>query len=77
MPPVRSYLSVPKRWKAIRQLEEGQHQKRVTTSFGVSQSVISRLWQTGEVKDQAGRGWKPKTDRHDDHLGKEHKNYQA
>ena len=56
----RRRLTDKQRWQAIGQLDVGRCQIDVAANFGVSQSVVSRLYQryqqTGEVAKRRGRG---------------------
>ena len=58
----RRHLTDRQRWQVIGQLDTGQRQIDVNTRFGVSQSVVRRLYQrdrqTGEVAERPGRGRK-------------------
>ena len=58
------------RWQAIGQLDVGRRQIDVAANFGVSQSVVSRLYkrcqQTREVAKRHGRGRTRATFRADD-----------
>ena len=51
----RRQLTDPQRWQAIGQLDRGERQVDVAARFGVSQSVVSRLYQryhqTGKVME--------------------------
>ena len=66
----RQRLTDPQRWQAIGQLDRGECQVDVTARFGVSQSVVSHLYQryhqTGEVMERHGRGRKRASSRADD-----------
>lgn len=66
----RRRLTDRQRWQAIGQLDRGERQVDVAARFGVSQSVVSRLYQryhqTGEVTERHGRGRKRATSRADD-----------
>ena len=66
----RSSLTGKQRWQAISQLDVGKLQIDVAANFGVSQSVVSRLYQryqqTGEVAEMRGRGRTRATCRADD-----------
>ncbi|GFW17252.1 hypothetical protein TNCV_1957231 [Trichonephila clavipes] len=50
----RSHLTDPEAWRVVGRLEGGQTQAEVTQAIGVSQSVISRIWnrflETGSVQ---------------------------
>ena len=56
----RRRLTDRERWQAVGQLDVGRRQIDVAANFGVSQSVVSRLYQryqqTGEVAERRGRG---------------------
>ena len=66
----RRLLADKQRWQAIGQLDIGRRQIVVAANFGVSQSVVSRLYQkyqqTGEVAERRGRGRTRATSRADD-----------
>ena len=56
----RRRLTDRERWQAVGQLDVGRRQIDVAANFGVSQSVVCRLYQrkqqTGEVAERRGRG---------------------
>lgn len=56
----RIRLTDRQRWQVVTRLDVGQRQIDIAARFGVSQSVVSRLYdryrQTGEVAERPGRG---------------------
>lgn len=66
----RRRLTHKQRWHAVGQLDLGGRQVDVAARFGVSQSVVSRLYeryrQTGEVSERRGRGCQCATSAADD-----------
>ena len=68
----RRRLTNNERWQAIGQLNIGRRQIDVAANFGVSQSVVSRLYQrylqTGDVAERRGRGRTRATSRWDDRF---------
>lgn len=63
-------LTDAQRWSIIGQLNVGERQTDVAVRYGVSQSVVSRLYQryqqTGDVKERHGRGRPRSTSGRDD-----------
>ncbi|GFX27626.1 hypothetical protein TNCV_107241 [Trichonephila clavipes] len=51
----RSHLTDSEAWKVVGRLEGGQTQAEVPQAFGVSQSVISRIWNRFLETGSAGR----------------------
>ncbi|GFX49775.1 transposable element Tcb2 transposase [Trichonephila clavipes] len=51
----RSHLTDSEAWKVVGRLEGGQTQAEVAQAIGVSQSVISRIWNRFLVTGSAGR----------------------
>ena len=66
----RRKLTDKQRWQAICQLDVGRRQIEVLANFGVSQRVVSCLYQryqqTGEVAERRGRGCTEATSRAND-----------
>ncbi|GFT22176.1 transposable element Tcb2 transposase [Trichonephila clavipes] len=56
----RSHLTVSEAWRVVGRLEGGQTQAEVAQAIGVSQSVISRIWnrflETGSAGRRPGQG---------------------
>ncbi|GFY09145.1 HTH_Tnp_Tc3_2 domain-containing protein [Trichonephila clavipes] len=56
----RSHLTDSEAWKVVGRLEGGQTQAEVAQAIGVSQSVISRIWnrflETGSAGQRPGEG---------------------
>ncbi|GFW95506.1 transposable element Tcb1 transposase [Trichonephila clavipes] len=56
----RSHLTDPEAWRVVGRLEGGQTQDEVAQAIGVSQSVISRIWnrflETGSTGRRPGQG---------------------
>ncbi|GFW22603.1 transposable element Tc1 transposase [Trichonephila clavipes] len=51
----RSHLTDSKAWRVVGRLEGGQTQAKVARAIGVSQSVISRIWNRFLETESAGR----------------------
>ncbi|GFX36346.1 HTH_Tnp_Tc3_2 domain-containing protein [Trichonephila clavipes] len=51
----RSHLTDSKAWRVVGRLEGGQTQVKVVQAIGVSQSVISRIWNRFLETESAGR----------------------
>ncbi|GFX33620.1 hypothetical protein TNCV_1932871 [Trichonephila clavipes] len=56
----RSHLTNSEAWRVVGRLEGGQTQAEVAQAIGVSQSVISRIWnrflETGSAGRRSGQG---------------------
>ncbi|GFX36563.1 HTH_Tnp_Tc3_2 domain-containing protein [Trichonephila clavipes] len=56
----RSHLTDSEAWRVVGRLERGQTQAEVAQAIGVSQSVISRIWnrflETGSAGRRPGQG---------------------
>ncbi|GFV08790.1 HTH_Tnp_Tc3_2 domain-containing protein [Trichonephila clavipes] len=56
----RSHLTDSEAWRVVGRLEGGQTQAEVAQSIGVTQSVISRIWnrflETGSASRRPGQG---------------------
>ncbi|GFW89220.1 hypothetical protein TNCV_2686531 [Trichonephila clavipes] len=56
----RSHLTDSEAWRVVGRLEGGQTQAEVAQAIGVSQSVISRIWnrfmETGSAGRRPGQG---------------------
>ncbi|GFT55250.1 hypothetical protein TNCV_4611271 [Trichonephila clavipes] len=53
--PQRSHLTDSEAWRVVGRLEGGQTQGEVAQAIGVSQSVISRIWNRFLETGSAGR----------------------
>ncbi|GFS70834.1 transposable element Tcb2 transposase [Trichonephila clavipes] len=66
----RSHLTDSKTWRVVGRLEGGQTQAEVAQAIGVSQSVISRIWnrflETGSAGRRPGQGRRRKTTPNED-----------
>ncbi|GFV85620.1 hypothetical protein TNCV_3436231 [Trichonephila clavipes] len=51
----RSHLTDSETWRIVGRLEGGQTQSEVAQAIGVSQSVISRIWNRFVETENAGR----------------------
>ncbi|GFV58434.1 HTH_Tnp_Tc3_2 domain-containing protein [Trichonephila clavipes] len=51
----RSHLTYSEAWRVVGRLEGGQTQAELTQAIGVSQSVISRIWNRFLETENAGR----------------------
>ncbi|GFV04367.1 transposable element Tcb2 transposase [Trichonephila clavipes] len=51
----RSHLTNSKAWRVVVRLEGGQTQAEVAQAIGVSQNVISRIWNSSLETKSAGR----------------------
>ncbi|GFU86436.1 transposable element Tcb2 transposase [Trichonephila clavipes] len=81
----RSHLTDSEAWRVVGRLEEGQIQVEVAQAIGVSQSVISRIWnrflETGSAGRRPGQGriWAttPNEDRYLVLTARRHRNKNA
>ncbi|GFT96522.1 transposable element Tcb2 transposase [Trichonephila clavipes] len=81
----RSHLTDSKAWRVVGRLEEGQTQAEVAQAIGVSQSVISRIWnrflETGNAGRRPGQGRRrattPNEDRYLVLTARRHRNMNA
>ncbi|GFU82311.1 transposable element Tcb2 transposase [Trichonephila clavipes] len=81
----RSHLIDSEAWRVVCRLEEGQTQAEVAQAIGVSQSVISRIWnrflETGSAGQRPGQGRKrattPNEDRYLVLTARRHRNMNA
>ncbi|GFW65771.1 HTH_Tnp_Tc3_2 domain-containing protein [Trichonephila clavipes] len=68
----RSHLTDSETWRVVGRLEGGQIQAEVAQAFGVSQSVISRIWnrfvETGSAGRRPGQGRRWATTPNEDHY---------
>ncbi|GFY20839.1 transposable element Tcb2 transposase [Trichonephila clavipes] len=66
----RSHLTNSEAWRVVSRLEGGQTQAEVAQAIGVSQSVISRIWnrflETGSAGLRPGQGRRPATTPNED-----------
>ncbi|GFU98410.1 HTH_Tnp_Tc3_2 domain-containing protein [Trichonephila clavipes] len=55
----RSHITYSEAWRVVGRLEEGQTQAEIAQAIGVSQSVISRIWnrflETGSADRRPGQ----------------------
>ncbi|GFY14196.1 transposable element Tcb2 transposase [Trichonephila clavipes] len=81
----RSHLTDSEAWRVVGRLEGGQTQAEVAQAIGVSQSVISRIWnrflETGGAGRRPGQGRRlattPNEDRHLVLTARRHRNMNA
>ncbi|GFW20098.1 transposable element Tcb2 transposase [Trichonephila clavipes] len=81
----RSHLTDSEAWRAVGRLEGGQTQAEVAQAFGVSQSVISRIWNHFLEIESAGRrpgqgrrrATTPNEDRYLELTARRHRNMNA
>ncbi|GFT63968.1 transposable element Tcb2 transposase [Trichonephila clavipes] len=81
----RSYLTDSEAWRVVGRLEGGQTQAEVAQAIGVSQSVISRIWnrflETGSAGRRSGQGRRrattPNEDRYLVLMARRHRNMNA
>ncbi|GFT83079.1 transposable element Tcb2 transposase [Trichonephila clavipes] len=81
----RSHLTDSEAWRVVGRLEGGQTQAEVAQAIGVSQSVISRIWnrflETGSAGRRPGQGRRrattPNEDRHIMLTARGHRNMNA
>ncbi|GFV46670.1 transposable element Tcb2 transposase [Trichonephila clavipes] len=66
----RSHLTDSEAWRVVGRLERGQTQAKVVQAIGVSQSVISRIWnrflETGSAGRRPGQGRRRATTSNED-----------
>ncbi|GFW78222.1 transposable element Tcb2 transposase [Trichonephila clavipes] len=77
----RSHLTDSEAWRVVGRLEGGQTQAEIAQAIGVSQSVISRIWdrflETGSAGRRPGQGRRPATTPNEDRylvLTRRHRN---
>ncbi|KAF8781678.1 hypothetical protein HNY73_012052 [Argiope bruennichi] len=67
----RSHLTESEAWRVVGRLEGGQTKAEVAEAIGVSQSVISRIWnrfmETGNAGRRSGQGRRHATTPNEDH----------
>ncbi|GFT49609.1 transposable element Tcb2 transposase [Trichonephila clavipes] len=81
----RSHLTDSEAWRVVGRLEEGQTQAEIAQAIGVSQSVISRIWncflETGSTGRRPGHGRRrattPNEDRYLVLTARRHRNMNA
>ncbi|GFV33595.1 HTH_Tnp_Tc3_2 domain-containing protein [Trichonephila clavipes] len=81
----RSHLTDSEAWRVVGRLEGGQTQAAVAQAIGVSQSVISRIWnrflETGSASRRPGQGRRrattPNEDRYLVLTARRHRNMNA
>ncbi|GFX66978.1 transposable element Tcb2 transposase [Trichonephila clavipes] len=81
----RSHLTDSEVWRVVGRLEGGQTQDEVAQAIGVSQSVISRIWnrflETGSAGQRAGQGRRRATTPNEDSYlvltARKHRNMNA
>ncbi|GFS99344.1 transposable element Tcb2 transposase [Trichonephila clavipes] len=81
----RSHLTDSEAWRVVSRLEGGQTQAEVAQVIGVSQSVISRIWnhflETGSASRRPGKGRRraatPNEDRYLVLMARKHRNMNA
>ncbi|GFV37460.1 transposable element Tcb2 transposase [Trichonephila clavipes] len=81
----RSHLTDSEAWRVVGWLEAGQTQAEVAQAIGVSQSVISRIWnrflETGSAGRRPGQGRRRATTPNKDHYlvltARRHRNMNA
>ncbi|GFW80649.1 transposable element Tcb2 transposase [Trichonephila clavipes] len=81
----RSHLTDSEAWRVVGRLEEGKTQTEVAQAIGVSQSVISRIWnrflETGSAGRRPGQGRRrtttPNEDRYLVLTARRHRNMNA
>ncbi|GFU51761.1 HTH_Tnp_Tc3_2 domain-containing protein [Trichonephila clavipes] len=81
----RSHLTDSEAWRVVGRLERGQTQAEVAQAIGVSQSVISRIWnsflETGSAGRRPGQGRRratmPNEDRYLVLTARRHRNMKA
>ncbi|GFX86265.1 transposable element Tcb2 transposase [Trichonephila clavipes] len=81
----RSHLTNSEAWRVVGRLEGGQTQAEVAQAIGVSQSVISRIWnrflETGSAGRRPGQGRRPATTPNEDRYlvitARRHRNMNA
>ncbi|GFW91825.1 transposable element Tcb2 transposase [Trichonephila clavipes] len=81
----RSHLTDSEAWRVVGRLEGGQTQAEVTQAIGVSQSVISRIWnrflEAGSARRRPGQGRRrattPNEDRYLVLTARRHRNMNA
>ncbi|GFW62323.1 transposable element Tcb2 transposase [Trichonephila clavipes] len=70
--PQRNHLTYSETWRVVGRLEEGKTQAEVAQAIGVSQSVISRIWnrflETGSAGRRPGQGRRSATTPNEDHY---------
>ncbi|GFW78760.1 transposable element Tcb2 transposase [Trichonephila clavipes] len=83
--PQQSHLTDSEAWRVVGRLEGGQTQAEVVQAIGVSQSVISRIWNrflmTGSAGRRSGQGRRRATTPNEDHYlvltARRHRNMNA
>ncbi|GFV70726.1 transposable element Tcb2 transposase [Trichonephila clavipes] len=81
----RRHLTDSEAWRVVGRLEGGQTQAEVAQAIGVSQSVISRIWnrflETGSAGRRPGQGRRRATTPHEEHYlvltARRHRNMNA